>query len=89
MTDQTRIVDIFYKMIDIDFVDRICTDTNRYADQKIKILKDQNKFLPTIRLYRWIPTDRNEMISFFAIIILQRLYRYNVFGTMPYFSNIM
>uniref|UniRef100_A0A2A4J9R0 PiggyBac transposable element-derived protein domain-containing protein n=1 Tax=Heliothis virescens TaxID=7102 RepID=A0A2A4J9R0_HELVI len=98
ITDQTRIVDIFYKMIDIDFIDRICTETNRYADQKIKMLKDQNKFLPTIRLHRWIPTDRSEMISFLAIIILQGLYplpeeesyfRFNGFGTMPYFSKIM
>ncbi|XP_026731069.1 piggyBac transposable element-derived protein 4-like [Trichoplusia ni] len=98
VTDLTRITDIFYKMIDNDFVDTICIETNRYADRKIKLLKDLGKFFPTSRLYRWTPTNRNEIYSFFALIILQGLYplpeeesyfSFNGFGTMPYFRRIM
>lgn len=57
-------------MIDNDFVDKLCTETNRYADQKIKLLQDQDKLLSTSRLYRWTPTGRNEMVSFLALIVL-------------------
>lgn len=98
VTDQSHITDIFYKMIDNDFVDKLCIETNRYADQKIKLLKDQNKFLRTSRLYRWTPTDRNEMVSYLALTVLQGLYpladeksyfSFNGYGTMPYFRKIM
>ncbi|XP_022126462.2 piggyBac transposable element-derived protein 4 isoform X2 [Pieris rapae] len=98
ISDTTRIIDIFYKMIDNDFIDKLCTETNRYANQKIKSLKKENKFLPTSRLYRWSPTDRDEMVSFLAVIILQGLFPlpeeesyfvFNSFGTMPYFRRIM
>ncbi|KAJ8736812.1 hypothetical protein PYW07_000083 [Mythimna separata] len=35
ITDKTP-VDIFYKMFDTHFIDRLCTETNRYAEQKRK-----------------------------------------------------
>ncbi|CAK1591668.1 unnamed protein product [Parnassius mnemosyne] len=98
ITDQTSVVEIFYKMIDTDFIDRICTETNRYADQKIKLLKGQKEFVPTLRLHQWTPTDRDEMVSFLAITILQGIYplpkeesyfSFNGFATMPYFRKIM
>ncbi|XP_045487014.1 piggyBac transposable element-derived protein 4-like isoform X1 [Pieris rapae] len=98
ISDTTRVVDIFYKMIDSEFIDKLCTETNRYADQKIKSLKEANKFLTTSRLYRWSPTDRDEMITFLALIVLQGLFplpeeesyfAFNGFGTMPYFRKIM
>lgn len=97
VTDKTP-VDIFYKMFDTDFIDRICTETNRYAEQKIASLKADNKLLPTSRLVRWTPTDRDEIITFLAVLLLQGLYplpeeekyfSFNGYGTMPYFSRIM
>ena len=33
MTGRTRIVEIVYKIIDNDFIVRICIETNRYANQ--------------------------------------------------------
>ncbi|XP_047038976.1 uncharacterized protein LOC124643893 [Helicoverpa zea] len=97
ITDKTP-VDIFSKIFDTSFIDRLCTETNRYAEQKIARLKEQNKLLPTSRLHRWTPTDRSEMITFLAVLVLQGLYplpeeekyfSFNGFGTMPYFSRIM
>ncbi|XP_072943347.1 uncharacterized protein [Epargyreus clarus] len=91
-------VDIFYKMFDIHFIDRLCTETNPYAEQKIARLTAENKMLPTSRLHRWTPTNCDEMITFLAVLILQGLYplpeeekyfSFNGFGTMPYFSRIM
>ena len=91
-------VDIFYKMFDTNFIDRLCTETNRYAEQKIARLKAENKLLPTSRLHRWTPTDCDEMITFLAVLILQGLhplpeeekyFSFNGFGTMPYFSRII
>ncbi|XP_063630918.1 piggyBac transposable element-derived protein 4-like [Cydia splendana] len=98
ITDQTRAVDIFYKMCDSDLLDRLCLETNRYASQKITLLKTENKLLPNSRLQRWTPIDKDEMISFLALTILQGLYplpdeesyfSFNGFGSMPYFSRIM
>ncbi|KAJ8706594.1 hypothetical protein PYW07_012672 [Mythimna separata] len=73
VTDKTP-VNIFYKMFDTHFIDRLCTETNRYAEQKIARLKAENKLFPTSRLHRWTPTDFNEMITFLAVLILQGLY---------------
>jgi hypothetical protein len=46
LTNQTRMIDVFDKMIDIDFIDRLCKETNRYAEQKIALLLEQNKIGP-------------------------------------------
>lgn len=98
VTDQTRSIDIFDKTFDVDFIDLLCTETNRNAEQKIAFLREQNKLPPHSRLHRWFPTDRDEMLSFLAIIILQGLYplpeeeayfKFNGFGTMQYFAKIM
>lgn len=98
VTDRMPIVNVFYKMIDNDFIDRLCAETNRFAKQKIADLKAKNEFLSTSRLHRWSPTDRDEMVSFLALTILQKLYplhnkesyfSFNGYGTMPYFSRIM
>lgn len=35
LTDQLQPMDIFYKMIDVDFIDNLCKETNRYAEKKI------------------------------------------------------
>ncbi|KAL0883115.1 hypothetical protein ABMA27_016574 [Loxostege sticticalis] len=98
VTDQTRAIDIFDKMFDVDFIDRLCTETNRYAEQKIALLGEQNKILQNSRFKRWSPTDRDEMITFLTIQILQGLYplpeeqayfRFNGYGTMPFFAKTM
>ncbi|XP_050680468.1 piggyBac transposable element-derived protein 4-like isoform X2 [Leptidea sinapis] len=98
ITNQTRPIDIFYKMFDDDFLDLLCIETNRYAVQKIAMLQEQNKLSSFSRLQRWTPTNRDEMIIFLAIIILQGLYplpeeeaffKFNGFGTMPFFGKIM
>ncbi|XP_046965005.1 piggyBac transposable element-derived protein 4-like [Vanessa cardui] len=95
---QTRPTDIFDKMFDVDFIDVICTETNRYAEQKIALLREQNQLSTHSRFNRWSPTDRNEMITFLTIQILQGLFplpeeeayfRFNGFGTFQYFSKIM
>ncbi|RVE46171.1 hypothetical protein evm_009175 [Chilo suppressalis] len=96
MTDTTTPTDIFHMMFDVDFIDMLCTETNRYAQQKLDSMKD--KLSQTTRFSRWTPTDRQEMISLLSIFILQGLYplpneesyfSFNGFGTMPYFSKIM
>ena len=98
VTDQTRGVDVFDKTFDTDFIDHLCVETNRNAEQKIALLREQNKLAPHSRFLRWSPTDRDEMVSFLAIIILQGLYplpeeeayfTFNGFGTMQYFAKIM
>lgn len=98
ITEQTTAVDIFYEMFDTDFIDRICMETNRYAAQKITQLKDQNQLPSESRLRRWTPTNRDEIVSFLAILILQGLYplpkgkdyfSFNGFATLSYFSRIM
>lgn len=95
VTDTTPI-DMFEKMFDVEFIDSLCDETNRYARQKLDSIK--NKTTPTSRLHRWTPTDRQEMISFLALMLLQGLYplpseesyfSFNGFGTMPYFNQIM
>ncbi|VVC86945.1 unnamed protein product, partial [Leptidea sinapis] len=98
ITDLTRPIDIFYKMFDDDFLDLLCIETNRYAVQKIALLREQNKLSTHSRLQRWTPTNRDEVISFLAIIILQSLYPlpeeegyfgFNGFGTMAFIGKIM
>lgn len=98
VTNETRPIEVFYRMIDSDFLDFLCTETNRYAEKKIACLKADNKLLPYSRLQRWTPTDRDEMLSFLTLMILQGLYplqneesyfSFNGYGTMPYFSKIM
>lgn len=98
LTDQTQPIDIFDKMFTIDFIDHICIETNRNAEQKIALLREQNKLALHSRFNRWSPTNRDEMVSFLAIIILQGVYPlpeeeayfvFNGFGTMPYFAKIM
>lgn len=95
VTDTTPI-DMFEKMFDVEFIDSLCDETNRYARQKLDSIK--NKTTPTSRLHRWTPTDRQEMISFLALMLLQGLYplpseesyfSFNGFGTTPYFNQIM
>lgn len=97
VTDMTP-VDLFHKMFDNDFIDGLCRETNRYAEQKIAILASKNIDLAKSRLHRWTPTNPDEMVTFLAILILQGLYpvpeeekyfSFNGFGTMPYFSRIM
>lgn len=82
-------------MIDVEFIDSLCDETNRYARQKLDI---KDKTTPTSRFHRWTPTNRQEMISFLALMLLQGLYplpneqsyfSFNGFGTMPYFNQIM
>lgn len=97
LTDLTP-VDLFDKMFDSNFIDRLCVETNRYAEQKIVILQSKNVPLHHSRLHRWTPTNPDEMVTFLAILILMGLYpmpeeekyfSFNGFGTMPYFSRIM
>ncbi|CAK1596336.1 unnamed protein product [Parnassius mnemosyne] len=73
-------------------------ETNRNAEQKIALLREQNMLAPHSQFNRWSPTDRDEIVSFLAIIILQGLYplpeeevyfTFNGFGTMAYFAKIM
>ncbi|XP_026754632.2 piggyBac transposable element-derived protein 4-like [Galleria mellonella] len=98
VTEQLTDTDVFYKMFDSDFWDLLCTETNRCAVQKIASLKAHNQLTPNSLLHYWTPTDRDEMVSFVAIMILQGHYQlqdeksyftFNGFGTMPYFSRIM
>ncbi|CAH2088670.1 unnamed protein product [Euphydryas editha] len=95
VTDTTPI-DIFEKMFDVEFIDSLCDETNRYARQKLDSIKD--KTTPTSRFHRWTPTDRQEMIRSLALMLLQGLYplpseesyfSFNGFGTMPNFNQIM
>lgn len=97
ITDSTRMVEIFYKMFDDDFLDMMVNETNRYADKLVSTVK-QNPSKKYTRLLRWTPTDRNEMIAFLALVILQGLYpkikednyfSWDGFGTTPYMSRIM
>ncbi|CAH2065056.1 unnamed protein product, partial [Iphiclides podalirius] len=92
------ILDVFYKMFDVEFVDMLCAETNSHASQRMELLRSQGKLTPNILLHRWVPTDRDEMITFLATLILQGLYhipeqeryfKHNGFGTMPYFRAIM
>ncbi|KAL4720302.1 hypothetical protein ACJJTC_001832, partial [Scirpophaga incertulas] len=98
VTERTRPVDVFDKMFDEEFIDRLCTETNRYAIQKLALLREQNKLSSKSRFSRWTPTDRDEMVSFLAVQILQGLYPlveeesyfcFNGFGTLQYFGKIM
>ncbi|CAG4989536.1 unnamed protein product [Colias eurytheme] len=96
VTKNSTPIDIFHKMFDVEFIDLLCEETNRYARQKIE--SGKHDLLPNSRQHRWTPTDRPEMISFLSLMILQGLYplpreefyfSFNGFGTMPYFSKIM
>lgn len=98
VTDETTVLDVFRRMFDSEFIDLLCRETNKYADQKITLLKAKDQLTSNSRLHRWTPTDRDEMLSFLAIFILQGLYHqveeesyfsFNGFGTMPYFARIM
>lgn len=98
VTDQMKPIDVFDKTFDIDFIDHLCVETNRNAEQKIALLREQNKLAVHSRYHRWSPTDRDEMVTFLAILILQGLFTlpeeeayftFNGFGTMPYFAKIM
>lgn len=91
-------LDVFRAMIDDDFIDKLCTETNRYARDKIDKLTRLGKLTANSRLRRWTDTTKDEMLTFLAIIILQGLYplpeeqtyfSYNGFATMPLFSKIM
>ncbi|RVE46463.1 hypothetical protein evm_008873 [Chilo suppressalis] len=97
ITDETRPVDIFYKMFDSDFIDMMVTETNRYVEQRISVDR-QDSTKKCARPLRWQPTDRDEMLGFLAIMILQGLYpkvreeayfSFDGFGTTPYFGRIM
>lgn len=55
----TTIVDVFMKMFDTDFIDRLCTETNRYARNKIQKLTQQGKLTEISRLRRWTDTYRD------------------------------
>ncbi|XP_045502130.1 piggyBac transposable element-derived protein 4-like [Colias croceus] len=94
VTKNSTPIDIFHKMFDVEFIDLLCEETNRYARQKI----ESGNLSSSSRQHRWTPTDRAEMISFLSLMILQGLYplpreesyfSFNGFGTMPYFSKIM
>ncbi|XP_022834273.1 uncharacterized protein LOC111362017 isoform X1 [Spodoptera litura] len=98
VTKQTRPIDMFDKMFDVTFIDQLCTETNRYAEQTIALLREQNKVGIHSRFHRWSPTNRDEMMTFLAIMILQGLYplpeeeayfKFNGFGTLQYFAKIM
>ena len=98
VTDKTRGINIFDEMFNANFIDQLCMETNRYAAQKIALLREKNKLTPCSRFNRWSPTNRDEMVSFLAIIILQGLYplpeemayfHFNGFGTLQYFPKIM
>ncbi|XP_022822074.1 piggyBac transposable element-derived protein 4-like [Spodoptera litura] len=98
LTKQTKPIEIFYEMFDNDFIELLCIATNRKAEDMIALSRKQNKFTTQSRFYQWVPIDRDEMITFLAIIILQGLYRlqndkayfvFNGFGTTPYFAKIM
>ncbi|XP_052746053.1 piggyBac transposable element-derived protein 4-like [Bicyclus anynana] len=98
VTDDMTPQDIFHKMFDVDFVDLLVNETNRYAQQKIDYMKVTNKMTAHSRMCRWKPTDRPEIISFLALMILQGLYplateesyfKFNGYGTMPYIAKIM
>ncbi|XP_045508881.1 uncharacterized protein LOC123704546 [Colias croceus] len=93
VTDMTPI-DVFGRMFDVDFIDLLCEETNRYACQRIS----RGTHSASSRQNRWSPTNRPEIISFLALMILQGLFplpreesyfSFNGFGTMPYFSRIM
>ncbi|RVE44423.1 hypothetical protein evm_010900 [Chilo suppressalis] len=97
ITDATRPVDIFYKMFDNDFIDMMVTETNRYAEQRVSVAR-QDATKKSARPLRWRPTDRDEMLAFFTLMILQGLYpkvreeayfSFDGFGTTPYFGRIM
>uniref|UniRef100_A0A2H1W5I3 SFRICE_023918 n=1 Tax=Spodoptera frugiperda TaxID=7108 RepID=A0A2H1W5I3_SPOFR len=62
VTDQTRAIDVFDKIFDADFIDHLCVETNRNAEQKIALMREQNKIAPHSRFHRWFPTDRDEMV---------------------------
>lgn len=95
ITELKTPTDIFHKMFDDELVDTLCDETNKYARQKIESMSQIELLKHSSRLSRWIPTDRHEMISFLALMILQGLYplineesyfSFNGFGTMQYFA---
>lgn len=84
-------VDAFLKIFDSDFVELIARETNRYADQCIA----RGSF--TSKNY-WVPTDKEEMYVFLALLMHQGLsprtvekdYFYSDSPTaMPYLSQVM
>ncbi|XP_049870488.1 piggyBac transposable element-derived protein 4-like isoform X1 [Pectinophora gossypiella] len=98
VTNDMTPTDIFYKMFDTDFVDMLIRQTNLYGEQKLTKLKQNRETKKHTRTLRWTPTDRDEVIAFLALIILQGLYpkvteesyfSYDGFGTTPFFGRIM
>lgn len=85
-------------MFDDDFLDLLVTETNRYADQTVSKIRQNPRTKQHARCLKWTPTDRSEMTTFLAVIILQGLYpkvkeeayfSYDGFGSTPYFARIM
>lgn len=80
--------------IDNDLIDMIVLETNRYAEQCIQ----SSVFRRHSRSKKWVPTSRDEMNSFLALIILQGIVKKPTVEqywskrhstSTPFFSKIM
>ncbi|CAH2062572.1 unnamed protein product, partial [Iphiclides podalirius] len=62
LTDQTEPTDIFDRTFDMDFIDLLCTETNRNAEQKISLMRELNKLAPHSRFNRCLYMPSQEIV---------------------------
>lgn len=96
VTDDMTPLNIFFKMFDEEFLNILVTETNRYADQTLTKLRQDPRTKKHNRCLTWSPTDRSDMLTFLAVVILQGLYpkvneesyfTWDGYGTTPYFFS--
>ncbi|KAI8427155.1 hypothetical protein MSG28_014771 [Choristoneura fumiferana] len=93
LDDSTTPLDIFRKFFDDHLLDLIVTQTNLHSNLLIDQITTEHS-----RLIKWENTDREEILIFLSILILQGLaplnvesdyFKENGYLTLKYFKNLM
>ncbi|KAI8438885.1 hypothetical protein MSG28_011220 [Choristoneura fumiferana] len=93
LDDTTTPLDIFRKIFDDHLLDLIVTQTNKHSNLLIDQITTEHS-----RLIKWENTDREEILIFLSILILQGLaplnvesdyFKENGYLTLKYFKNLM
>ena len=64
--------DFFRLYITEDIIDHVVTQTNLYARQYLE--KERNNLRPHSLAHQWTPTDRAEILTFLAVLILMGIF---------------